>query len=55
MLAYLERHLDEYLADLRTLTAFDSGTQHKPGVDAVQDWMQARLQQMGFTLSLIHI
>ena len=49
MLAYLERHLDQYLADLRTLTAFDSGTQHKPGVDAVQDWMQARLEQMGFT------
>jgi glutamate carboxypeptidase len=48
MLAYLERHLDQYLADLRTLTAFDSGTQHKPGVDAVQDWMQARLEQMGF-------
>ncbi len=49
MLAYLEHHLDEYLADLRTLTAFDSSTQHKPGVDAVQDWMQARLEQMGFT------
>ncbi|MBP8294127.1 MAG: M20 family metallopeptidase [Caldilineaceae bacterium] len=49
ILDYLERHLDEYLANLRTLTAFDSGTQHKPGVDAVQDWMQARLEQMGFT------
>jgi hypothetical protein len=49
LLTYLTRHLDQYLADLRTLTAVDSGTQHKPGVDAVQDWMQARLEALGFT------
>ncbi len=45
---YLQEHLDDYLADLRTLTAIDSGTLHKPGVDAVQDWMQAQLSALGF-------
>lgn len=48
ILAYLHDHLDDYLADLRTLTAVDSGTLHKPGVDAVQDWMQAQLGALGF-------
>ena len=48
ILAYLERHLDQYLVDLRTLTAVDSGTQHKAGVDAVQNWLQDRLEQLGF-------
>ncbi len=50
ILAYLHDHLDDYLADLRTLTALDSGTLHKPGVDAVQDWMQAQLDALGFDM-----
>jgi len=50
ILAYLHEHRDEYLTDLRTLTAIDSGTLHKPGVDAVQSWLQARLQAMGFAV-----
>ena len=49
LLAYLNNHLDHFLADLRTLTALEAGTHHKPGVDAVQDWLQARLERLGFT------
>jgi glutamate carboxypeptidase len=46
---YLSAQLDRYLTDLRTLVAMEAGTHHKPGVDAVQDWMQTRLVQLGFT------
>ena len=51
IVAYLQQNLDRYLADLRTLTAIDAGTLHKPGVDAVQDWLQARLEPLGFTVA----
>lgn len=50
ILSYLQDHLDDYLADLRTLTSVDSGTLLKPGVDWVQDWMQARLEELGFAV-----
>jgi len=50
ILSYLQDHLDDYLADLRTLTGVDSGTLLKPGVDWVQDWMQARLEGLGFAV-----
>jgi glutamate carboxypeptidase len=46
---YLAAQQARYLTDLRTLTAIESGTHHKPGVDAVQDWLQARLGGLGFT------
>jgi glutamate carboxypeptidase len=45
---YLHHQQARYLADLRTLTALEAGTRHKPGVDAVQDWLEARLTQLGF-------
>jgi glutamate carboxypeptidase len=48
ILAYLHEHLDEYLADLRTLTALEAGTLHKPGVDAAQSWLAAQLDALGF-------
>ncbi|MBK8046341.1 MAG: M20/M25/M40 family metallo-hydrolase [Anaerolineales bacterium] len=51
---YMNLHLDRYLADLRTLVAIDSGTHHKPGVDAVQDWLQLRLDQLGFDVERLH-
>lgn len=50
IIAYLQDHLDDYLADLRTLTSVDSGTLLKPGVDWVQDWMQVRLEGLGFAV-----
>lgn len=50
IVAYLHDHLDAYLADLRTLTAYEAGTLHKPGVDAVQSWLAERLDALGFTV-----
>ncbi len=48
ILDFLTAQLDHYLADLRTLAAIDSGSDHKPGVDAVQDWLTDRLTRLGF-------
>lgn len=48
--AHLEERLDDYLSDLRTLTAIDSGSEDKGGVNRVQDWLQARLESIGCTV-----
>jgi glutamate carboxypeptidase len=48
LVAYLAEHQERYLTDLRTLVAIESGTHHKPGVDAVQNWLQERLTTMRF-------
>jgi glutamate carboxypeptidase len=48
LVEYLAAQQERYLTDLRTLTAIESGTHHKPGVDAVQDWLEARLGVLGF-------
>ncbi|MBW7883235.1 MAG: M20 family metallopeptidase [Caldilineaceae bacterium] len=50
IVSYLKEHLDEYLDDLRSLTAMEAGTLHKAGVDAVQDWLQQRLANLGFVV-----
>jgi glutamate carboxypeptidase len=50
IITYLDRHLDDYIADVRHLSAMDSGTDDKAGVDAVQDWFQERFQEMGFAV-----
>jgi glutamate carboxypeptidase len=50
IITYLDRHLDDYIADLRHLSAIDSGTDDKDGVDAVQDWFQTRLGDLEFTV-----
>ncbi|MEM7127593.1 MAG: M20 family metallopeptidase [Chloroflexota bacterium] len=47
---YLDSRLHPYLSDLRTLTAIDSGSEHKEGVNQVQDWLQVRLEKMGCTV-----
>ena len=47
---YLDQHLHAYISDLRTLSTIDSGTEHKPGVDAVQDWLADRLRSLGFKI-----
>ena len=44
---FLESQLNNYLDDLRTLTAIDSGRDHKVGGDAVNDWLVARLTKLG--------
>ena len=48
LLDYLAAQRERYLTDLRTLTALEAGTLNKPGVDAVQDWLQARLGLLSF-------
>lgn len=48
--SYLETQLPAYLADLRTLVSMDSGSDYKPGVDSVVDWLLARLTTLGFTV-----
>jgi glutamate carboxypeptidase len=50
IVTYLNHHVDEYMADLRHLASIDSGTNDKAGVDAVQDWFQERLRQLGFAV-----
>ncbi len=50
VLTYMQNHLDDYLADLSALVSIDSGSKHKPGVDAVNDWLTARLTLLGFTV-----
>ncbi|MCC2630094.1 MAG: peptidase [Thermomicrobiales bacterium] len=50
IVTYLQQHLDEYVADLRLLSAIDSGTDDKAGVDAVQDWLTERMQRLGFSV-----
>ena len=50
IVTHLQNHLDEYVADLRHLSAIDSGTDDKVGVDLVQDWFGERLSQLGFAV-----
>ena len=50
IITYLDQHLDDYIADLYHLSAIDSGTDDKAGVDAVQDWFQEELGDLGFTV-----
>jgi len=47
---YLETQLPRYLDDLRTLVSIDSGSDNKPGVDAVVDWLITRLSALGFRI-----
>ena len=44
---YLEKHLDDYLADLRLLSGIDSGSDDKAGVDRVVDWLEERFRFLG--------
>ena len=50
IVAYLQQHLDQYVADLRHLSSIDSGSDDKAGVDAVQDWLGERLQRLGYSV-----
>ena len=49
IVAYLQQHLDQYVADLRH-SSIDSGSDDKAGVDAVQDWLGERLQRLGYSV-----
>ena len=44
---YTRQHLARYVDELRTLCAIDSYTFHKPGLDAVADYLAARMRGLG--------
>jgi glutamate carboxypeptidase len=50
LVVFLEEKLEAYLQDLRSLVSMDSGSQDKSGVDAVNDWLEARLTALGFAV-----
>jgi glutamate carboxypeptidase len=50
LLQSLEARLPAYLKDLQALVAIDSHSPYKPGVDAVNDWLAARLAALGFSV-----
>ncbi len=45
---YLERHLDAYIDDLKALVSLDSYSYDPAGVNRVVDWLEHRLDLMGF-------
>ena len=49
---YVEDHLSEYVDDLTSLCAIDSGSYDKGGVDQVQAWLARGLSQAGFSVDL---
>jgi len=50
LVSILEKKLQNYLVDLEALVRIDSGTAHKAGVDQVVDWMENRLNNLGFEI-----
>ena len=54
LIDFLTGNVDRYLADLRILAGLDSGSDDKPGVDAVVDWLERRLTADGFRIERVH-
>ncbi len=50
MVRLLEERLDDYVDDLRTLVGIDSPSLDKVGVDAVVDWLEQRMMELGFAV-----
>ncbi len=44
-----QKHMDEYLHDLKTIVNIDSGTYTKAGIDRVSAYLQNRFQALGFS------
>jgi glutamate carboxypeptidase len=44
-----EKHMDQYLHDLKTIVNIDSGTYTKTGIDRVSAYLQNRFQTLGFS------
>ncbi|MEU2109939.1 M20 family metallopeptidase [Streptomyces sp. NPDC019507] len=53
LLGPARRRLQHYLYDLAELVAIDSGSYSPDGVNAVADWVQARLTSLGFAVERI--
>ncbi|MFD6295834.1 M20 family metallopeptidase [Streptomyces sp. NPDC060235] len=54
LLASARARQAQYLADLAELVAIDSSSYSPGGVNQVADWVQARLDRIGFTVDRIH-
>jgi glutamate carboxypeptidase len=52
LLAWLDKRLPAYLADLGKLCAFECGTDDKPGVDEAGTWVRAWAEQRGWTTTI---
>ncbi|MFI1161908.1 M20 family metallopeptidase [Streptomyces sioyaensis] len=48
-------HQSQYLTDLAELVAIDSGSYSPDGVNKVADWVQDRLDRLGFTIDRIQL
>ncbi|MEV6196291.1 M20 family metallopeptidase [Streptomyces sp. NPDC051920] len=48
-------HQPRYLADLSELVAIDSGSYSPEGVNQVADWVQDRLDRLGFTVERVQL
>ncbi|WP_432119502.1 M20/M25/M40 family metallo-hydrolase [Streptomyces sp. bgisy032] len=53
LLGTARSRLQRYLDDLAALVAVDSGSYSPAGVNAVADWVQARLESLGFAVERI--
>src|SRR6266704_207071 len=50
-----QKHMDEYLHDLKTIVNIDSGTYTKTGIDRVSAYLQNRFQTLGFSTRFVLI
>ena len=50
LVEWLQAHLPRYLEELRFLVGLDSGSYHKAGVDAVNDWLESRMRALGMAV-----
>ncbi|MFD3545818.1 M20 family metallopeptidase [Streptomyces sp. NPDC058655] len=50
LLPHAQRHLPAYLRDLAHLVSIDSGSHSPLGVNRVADWVQERLEPLGFAV-----
>ncbi|MEU3794409.1 M20 family metallopeptidase [Streptomyces fructofermentans] len=55
LLSSAHAHQARYLADLAELVAIDSGSYSPEGVNKVADWVQGRLDRLGFTVDRVEL
>jgi glutamate carboxypeptidase len=51
LIAFLESHLDSYLAELQSVVSLDSYSYDRDDVNQVVDWLETRLKSLGFAVS----
>ena len=51
--AYVQPRLPQYIEELRVLCAIDSDSYHKPGLDAMAEWLATRMRNLGMDVTII--